>query len=187
MKILIAAASAAVCLLPAAALAQTAAPTGVYGTLGYSDAHTGGVDLGAIEGRLGWRFNNWLGVEGELAGGVKSDKSTTTVGGVTVDTKVKLKDAEAIYGVGFLPLSNNFDLLARVGYGHSSAKATATAAGTAISASQTADGNSWNYGVGAQYHFDGKNGVRADYTRQEFTGDNSGHADVWSIAYSRRF
>ena len=187
MKILFAAA-AALCVVPAAALAQTTtAPTGVYANLGYADAHTSGVDLGAIEGRLGWRFNNWLGVEGEFAGGVKSDKSTTTSGGVTVDTKVKLNSAEAIYGVGFLPLSNNFDLLARIGYGHSSAKATATAAGTAISASQTADGNSWNYGVGAQYHLDEHNGVRGDYTREEFTGNGSGHADVWSVAYSYRF
>src|SRR5512140_1616551 len=156
MKALITAASALAmaALLPAVASAQTVtAPTGAYANLGYVDAHTSGVDLGAIQGRLGWRFNNWLGVEGELAGGVKSDKSTTTSGGVTVNTEVKLKDAEAIYGVGFLPLSSNFDLLARIGYGHSSAKATATAAGTPISASQTADGNSWNFGVGAQYHF----------------------------------
>jgi len=187
MKILIAAAVAGLCALPAAALAQTAAPTGVYGTLGYADAHTDGVDLGAIQGRLGWRFNNWLGLEGEFAGGVKSDKETTTVNGVTVNSKVTLKDEEAIYGVGFLPLSNDFDLLARVGYGHTSAKASANAANTTIAASQTADGNSWNYGVGAQYHFDGKNGIRGDYTRQEFTGNNSGHADVWSIAYSHRF
>jgi outer membrane immunogenic protein len=187
MKILIAAAVAGLSVLPAAALAQTTAPTGVYATLGYADAHTDGVDLGAIQGRLGWRFNNWLGLEGEFAGGVKSDKDTTTVGGVTVNSKIKLKDEEAIYGVGFLPLSSNFDLLARVGYGHTSAKATASTANGAIAASQTADGNSWNYGVGAQYHFDGKNGIRGDYTRQEFTGDNSGHADVWSIAYSHRF
>ena len=192
MKALIAAASVAAlaAAVPALAQAQTAtvAP-GLYGTLGYADAHTSGVDLGAIQGRLGYRFNSWLGVEGELAGGVKDDKDTTTVNGVTVDTKVKLKDAEAIYGVGFLPLSPDFDLLARIGYGHTSAKATASAAGVSgpIAVSDTADGNSWNYGVGAQYHFDGKNGVRADYTRQEFTGDNSGHADVWSIAYSRRF
>jgi opacity protein-like surface antigen len=192
MKSLITAASVAVLAAAVPALAQaqmaTVAP-GLYGTLGYSDSHTSGVDLGAIQGRLGYRFNSWLGVEGELAGGVKDDKSTTTVSGVTVDTKVKLKDEEAIYGVGFLPLSNDFDLLARIGYGRSSAKATASAVGSTgpISVSDSADGNSWNFGVGAQYHFDGKNGVRADYTRQEFTGDNSGHADVWALAYTRRF
>ena len=130
MKIIVTLAAAAAALIPAAALAQAAPPTGLYGSIGYADSHTSGVDLGAIQGRLGWRFNNWLGVEGELAGGVVSDKSTQIVGGVPVDTKVKLSDQEAIYGVGFLPLNNNFDLLARVGYGHQSAKVTASAAGS---------------------------------------------------------
>jgi hypothetical protein len=31
------------------------------------------------------------------------------------------------------------------------------------------------------------NGVRVDYTRHEFRGDDAGSADVWSIAYTRRF
>jgi len=195
MKSLIAAASVAVLAAAVPALAQaqtdTVAP-GAYGTLGYADAHTSGVDLGAIEGRLGYRFNNWLGVEGELAGGVKDEKRSDTFGTAgTVNTKIKLQNEEAIYGVGFLPISPNFDLLARVGYGDTRIKATATATGGVgtlpASASQSAHGGSWNFGAGAQYFFDGKNGLRGDYTRQEFTGSNSGHADVWSIAYSRRF
>ena len=189
MKFIIAAAAAAFCAAPAAALAADAVPTGVYGSIGYADAHSSGIDLGAIQGRLGYRFNNWLGVEGELAAGVGSDKSSQTVGGATVDTKIKLNDQEAIYGVGFLPLSSNFDLLARVGYGHQNAKVTASAAGGGgpIAVSDTAKGDSWNYGVGAQYHFDGKNGVRGDFTHEEFTQGNSGHADVWAIAYTHRF
>ena len=94
MKILIAAASAALCLAPAVALAQTAAvPTGLYGTLGFADAHTDGVDLGAIQGRLGTRLNRWFGVEGELAAGINDDKTTTTVGGVNIDSKVKLQNS----------------------------------------------------------------------------------------------
>jgi outer membrane immunogenic protein len=192
MKSLIAAASVAVlaAAVPALAQAQTTVAPGAYGTLGYADAHTSGVDLGAIQGRLGYRFNNWLGVEGELAFGVKDEKSSQTFTGGTVNTKLKLQNEEAIYGVGFLPISPNFDLLARIGYGDTRIKATATATGTGVvpvSASQSAHGGSWNIGAGAQYFFDGKNGLRGDYTRQEFTGSNSGHADVWSIAYSRRF
>jgi outer membrane immunogenic protein len=188
MKFLLAAAAAAT-LLPAAALAQAAPPTGVYVNLGYANAHTSDFNLGAVQGRLGWRFNNWLGVEGELAFGVGSDKGHETISGVNVDTKVSLKDQEAIYAVGFLPLSDQFDVLARVGYGHQSAKASASATGISgpISVSDRADGTSWNFGVGAQYHFDGANGVRADYTREEFRGSDSDHADVWSIAYSHRF
>ena len=41
--------------------------------------------------------------------------------------------------------------------------------------------------MGAQYHFDGKNGVRGDYTHEAFTNGGSGHADVWAIAYTHRF
>jgi len=193
MKALMTAASAAaiVCLAPAIAAAQTAPTTGVYGTIGYDNTHDTGANLGAIQGRLGYRFNNWLGVEGELAGGVKGDTVSTTVGTATVTGKAKLSHQEAIYGVGFLPLGGNWDLIGRVGYGHSKVKindATVTAPGvTASNLSASGDGNSWNYGVGAQYHWDGANGVRADYTRESFTGSGSGHADVLAIAYSHKF
>ena len=108
---------------------------------------------------------------------MKSD--TVNVAGT--DVKVKLNSQEAIYGVGFLPVSPNFDLLARVGYGHSQG----TGAVSGVSA--TAKGDSWNYGVGGQYSFDGSNGVRIDYTRESFTGNSSGDANVWSIAYMRKF
>jgi len=171
-------AAALAALAPAAASAQTTANTGTtfYGTLGYADTDLDHVNLGSIQGRLGARFGQYFGVEGELAGGVKSD--TVNVGGT--DVKVKLNSQEAIYGVGFLPLSPNFDLLARVGYGHS--QGTGSVAGV----SATAKGDSWNYGVGGQYSFDGKNGIRVDYTREDFRNSGS-DANVWSVAYVRKF
>ena len=193
MKALMAAASAAVlvCAVPAIAAAQTAPTTGVYGTLGYSNTHDSGVSLGSIQGRLGYRFNDYLGVEGELAGGVKSDDISTTVGTATATGKAKINHQEAIYGVGFLPLGTNWDILGRVGYGHTKATVsdiTVTGAGAPVTGlSGSADGNSWNFGVGAQYHWDGMNGIRADYTREEFTGNNSGHADVWAVAFAHKF
>jgi hypothetical protein len=95
---------------------------------------------------------------------------------------VKQKHSEAIYGVGFLPLSPNTDLLARIGYGSTKFETTGGPVPDFSTNSQ-----SWNFGVGAQHHFDGKNGVRADYTREEFTKNSAGHADVYSIAYTRRF
>src|SRR5512146_357878 len=105
MKALMTAASAAVVAiaLPGLASAQTAPTTGVYANLGYANVHISGndivssQDLGAIAGRLGYRFNNWLGVEGELAGGVKSDNFSTTINGASVTGKTKLDHAEAIY------------------------------------------------------------------------------------------
>ncbi|MDB5476743.1 MAG: hypothetical protein JWP49_2254 [Phenylobacterium sp.] len=195
MKAFTVAASAAVlaCAVPAIAAAQTAPVTGVYGTLGYANAHDSGANLGTIQGRLGYRFNEWLGVEGELAGGVKSDNVSASVAGATATGKAKLQHQEAIYGVGFLPLGTNWEVLGRIGYGHSKVTVndiTVTGAGAPVSnLSGSASGNSWNFGVGAQYHWDTQNGVRADYTREEFTGNNNGngHADVWAIAYSRKF
>ena len=177
MKILIAAAAAALVAVPVAALAQDAPPTGLYAGVGYAGTDGGDINLGAIQGRLGYRANTWLGVEGELAAGVKDDK--VSVGAIT--GKVNERHQEAIYGVGFLPLSGDTDLLARIGYGNTSVKASA------LGASQSADGDSWNFGVGAQHHFDGQNGVRVDYTREEFRDSGAGHANVWTAGYARRF
>ena len=176
---LAASAAAVAALLPAAAMAQTApvnTGTSFYGTLGYADTDLDHVNLGSIQGRLGARFGQYFGVEGELAGGVKDDK--VDVGGV--EAKVKLNHQEAIYGVGFLPISPNFDLLARVGYGHSDGS------GSVAGVTADAKGDSWNYGVGGQYSFDGKNGIRADYTREQFQ-NKGGDANVWSVAYVRKF
>jgi len=177
MKSLIAlAATTAVLAIPAIASAQTFSPTTVYGSLGYANANIDDVNLGAIQGRLGARFGQYVGVEGELAAGVKED--SVNVAGTSVD--VKLQHQAAIYGVGYLPLSPQADLFARVGYGTSKIKASA--AGT----SAADDGDSWNYGVGGQYFLDDKNGVRLDYTRHDFK-DSSENADVWAIGYTRKF
>ena len=177
-KSLIAAATlAAFAAVVPAAHAQDAMPaTGAYVNLGAAIVDGGQADLKSLQGRLGYRITPNFGVEGELATGLKSD--TDTIAGVRVNTK--LKHSAAAYAVGFLPIAPNTELLARVGYG--TTKIRARAAG--ISASDSAE--SVNYGVGAQHHFDGLNGVRADYTRQEFTNSDA-HANVWAVGYTRRF
>jgi hypothetical protein len=180
MKLLITAAAgvAFAALLPAMASAQTATSgTTFYGTLGYADTNLDHANLGAIQGRLGARFGQYFGVEGEVSGGVKDDH--VNVAGT--DVKVKLDHQEALYGVGFLPVSPNLDLLARVGYGHTAGSASAPGAST------TVKGDSWNYGVGGQYTFDGANGVRVDYTREAFQRSDGTDANVWSVAYVRKF
>lgn len=178
-KALIAAASAAIAasFVPAIASAQDAPTnTGVYGNLGVSAVDAGSADIKAIGGRLGYRFNNYVGVEGELATGLKSDKDN--IGGV--DVTQKLKHSANAYIVGFVPVAPNTDLIARLGYGTS--KISAKAAGVTASGSE----DSVNYGVGAQHYFDGQNGVRVDYTRQDFRND-AGNANVWTVGYTRRF
>jgi len=191
MRGFVIAASAAVLVsaaAPAALAEEAKASPGLYANLGYANADTADLNLQAVTGRLGWRFNDWLGVEAEVAGGVKGDSATRETGVVVLPASTftaKLSSAEALYAVGFWPVAPGWDLLGRVGYGHVRAKGTAT--GEASFFRFTVDEDSWNYGLGAQYHWDGVNGVRADYTRQDLGNRILDHADVWSIAYSRRF
>ncbi|MBX7249750.1 MAG: porin family protein [Caulobacteraceae bacterium] len=165
---LFAAAAAAALFVSAPAFAQDASNIDWYGNLGYSfyDTDIGDAQLGAVQGRIGARFHPNFGIEGEAAFGVQDDD----VAGVNVE----LDHSVAIYGVGFLPVSDNFDLLARVGYGS-----------TKVSAGSFSDSDdSLNYGVGAQWSWDQSNAIRGDYTR--FDGD-SAEADVWSVSYVRKF
>lgn len=178
---LIAAASLAALtfVVPAAAQAQdtaTAPSLGAYVNLNLGLVDGGQADLKTMGGRLGYRFTPYLGVEGELGTGIKSD--TDTIAGVRVNTRLRYE--AAVYGVGFLPLGPNTDLLARVGYGTTKLRAKALG----VSASDNAE--SWNFGVGAQHTFDGLNGIRADFTRQEYNHD-AGHANVWTVGYVRKF
>lgn len=164
MKTLMIGASVAALLAIAAPVAANAETTW-YGNIGYAGVDADSVNLGAIQGRLGAQFNPNIGVEGEVAFGVKDDD----ISGV----KVKLNNEYGIYGVARLPVNDKFDVFARVGY----ARAEAKVAGSSGSDDGVA------YGAGAEYSFDGKNGVRADYTKYDFLGD----ADVWSVSYVRKF
>lgn len=190
MKVLIAAASGAALIAVAApAMAQDLSNTQIYGTLGYThifsdlenensldDLTDSDADLGALQGRLGARFGQYFGVEGEAATGIKKAK----IGAGNFSAKAELNHQVALYGVGFLPLSPNADLFARVGYGGQEIKAESQG----ISA--TADANSWNFGAGAQYFFDANNGIRGEYTRYNLE-DDAGDVDTVSLSYVRRF
>lgn len=170
-------AATAALAVPAAAAAQDADPAGAYVSLGYAQVDLSGADLGALEARLGYRFNRWFGAEGELGFGVDGDTRSSAVATIKQD----LEHKAALYAVAFLPVGPRTDLFARAGYGTTKVETNATSSGH-VSA------ESWNFGVGAQHMFDGVNGVRVDYTRQEFdSAASGGHADVWSVAYTRRF
>lgn len=155
----------------AAALTMAAAPAvsqaqEVYGTVGYANVDADGPTLGAIQARLGYKFNPYVGVEGEAAFGVSGD----TTAGVDVD----LKHEVGAYVIGFAPITPKADLFARVGY-------SSTSFDTSLG---DVDGDGVAYGVGGQYHFTDKDGVRLDWTRHDY---DAGNADVWAIAYTRKF
>ncbi|HYC75628.1 MAG TPA: porin family protein [Brevundimonas sp.] len=149
----------------------------VTGSLGYTQLDGDDGDLGAITGRIGYDFTRNFGVEGEASVGVKDGE--VMFGGV--NTTLEHEYDAAIYGVAKLPVSENFELFGRVGYGTTEVKAST--AGFAA----TEDGESLNYGVGANYFFDGRNGIRADWTRRDFQEDNGGELDTYGVSYVRRF
>ena len=169
-------ATAALTLIAAPAMAQDPASP-VTGSIGYTHLDDGDASLGAVTGRLGYRFTPNIGIEGEASFGVK-DEDITVAG---VDGSIEHEYDAAAYLVGTVPVSPNVELFARVGYGTTSLKADV--AGVDVSE----DGESINYGAGANWFFDGRNGLRADWTRRDFREDDAGEADVYSLSYVRRF
>jgi len=161
--LMIAASTAALALVAVPAVSQAQE---VYGTVGYANVDADGANLGAIQGRLGYRFNPYVGVEGEAAFGIGDD----TIGGVNVE----LKHEVGAFLVGYAPVAPNVDLFARVGYSGSEIE---TSLGDV-------DGDGVAWGVGGQYRFTDKDGVRLDWTRHDY---DAGNADVWALAYTRKF
>ena len=175
------AAVAAVSAVAAPAFAQSAAdfaPVTYQASVGYTGINSSHADLGAIDLRGSAFFGKYIGLEAEGAFGVNDE--TATVGGVSA--RLHLNSEYAGYGVVRYPVLANANLFARVGYGHSDIKATAGGA------SATTGLDSFNYGVGGEYFFDAKNGLRVDYTRFDFQGHTTlNDADTWSVGYVRRF
>ena len=169
--------TAALTLLAAPAMAQSLSSPQVYGTLGYTQLNGSDGDLGAVTGRVGAKLNRYFGVEGEASVGVHDDN--ITFGGV--DGRLEHRYDAAAYGVATLPLSPNLEVFGRVGYGTTEVKSSIQGFAAAN------DGRSVNYGVGANYFLDDRNGVRADWTRRDFQEDNGGEADAYSLSYVRRF
>lgn len=196
MKSLIVAAVAASAMgmaLPAAAQSLGSAEPehiGAYGELGYTGSSVHGANNGAIQGRLGWRFNRFIGAEGEVGVGVNSGDRTFNGGATPLDVGVKQKWNEAAYAVGYLPLSPRADLFVRAGYGAAQYKIS-----PAGLADYNAHSNGFRYGVGGQYFIDGQNGLRVDYTRYDINdvNDSSGYfggektTNEWAVSFSHRF
>lgn len=174
-NILLATAALSLFALPAAA--QSVSQPQWYGTAGYTHLDGDDADLGAITGRVGARLNPNFAVEGEASVGVRDDDITVAGVNGSVEHDYDL----AAYAVGVLPVSPNLELFGRVGYGTTSIEAKVAGF------SATEDGESINYGVGATYFLDGQNGLRADWTRRDFTDDNGGELDTYGVSFVRRF
>jgi len=148
-------------------------------------------DILMITGRIGYRFNDYISVEGDLGFGLGGDDFSevipvnTALGAVDIDADVSL-DINNYFGAfvkGSLPLGDQFEVFARGGYGAAEAEAdiTASALGFTASASESETVDDFAFGVGAQYDFNRDNGLRFDYS------SIGGDADLISLTYVRRF
>ncbi|MDB5440421.1 MAG: hypothetical protein JWM33_2848 [Caulobacteraceae bacterium] len=143
----------------------------VTGSIGYNTVKVDPVDLATVNARLSWDSSSWFGLEGEAGIGTKDD----TVNGPP-PVKIKVDSIIAAFATARYEMNPNFSLRARVGV--NSIKISGKAGG----AKASADGSNLTYGVGAQYLFDGKTGVRVDYTRLD-----SDSADSWGVALVHKF
>ncbi|KCZ60228.1 outer membrane beta-barrel protein [Hyphomonas chukchiensis] len=162
--------------LTIAALAATPAlaqEKGFYGTFGYGNYSADDADLGAIQLRGGYNFNEFLGAEIEGAIGV-ADESTSIAG---VDVDVELENSYGAYAVGRIPFSEKADVFGRVGYVSTEIKASASGF------SASADDDAAALGIGGDYYFAPNQGVRLGYTYLDY--DDS--VDVIDIAYVLKF
>jgi outer membrane immunogenic protein len=163
-----------------AAEAQVAKPS-ISASLGYTKKEDS--ELSAVQARMTGRFHRYFGAEIEGALGIEPRTSEfPTVPHLAF--KTQLRRELGVYGIGYLPVMPKAELFARIGYANSWLKRTGESGGT-FAVTKT-DVGSWNYGVGAQYFLDGKNGLRLDYTRQNFK-DRTRTDDTWAVAYTRRF
>lgn len=161
---------------PAAAQAQE---RGFYAGVGGTWFSVGDVDVTGATGRVGYKFNRNLGVEGEASFGVDGDEADFL--GTPVD--VDLENQYGVYAVGYLPLSDRFEVLGRAGW------ASVDAQGSFGGFTAGAEDDGLGLGAGVQYHVSNNFAVRADYTRL-FVDDEDNDIDgidavgvggVWSF------
>lgn len=156
---------AAMTVIGGHAMAQDAAPQYyVSGGIQNTKTDTTDANLNSVTVKLGSRFNTHLGLEGDLAFGTSDNKG------------VKLTQSAAVYGVGYWPVTEQFDLLGRVGVGDTKLKG----------AGKLDSGTSFNYGVGAQYHFNPDMAVRFDLTRADYINDK-GQSDTATLSVVKKF
>lgn len=176
--IAIAAASALLLLGTAHAQQARSAVAGGYVELGYTHLKIsddqGGSDArpGALRGFVGYDVHPNVAVEGMLALGVRDDRITetvdTTVGPVTVNGKIKLKNAIGLYVKPKMNVTEAIEIFGRLGYTRAkfegSASATIPGVGT-VSATDDDSESGASIGFGANYRFSPNVYVGLDYMR----------------------
>jgi hypothetical protein len=165
--------------LALASLPAAAADNGVYlgGSIGLSGVEDGSIDYDADSTGYkliaGWRFLDWLAVEGNYVDFGSSDDDNNILG----ETLKVDASALSLSAVGFLPVGP-VDLFARVGLISWDADLEVVGFGRAGE-----DGTDLTYGVGAQFRL-GSLAFRGEYELFDFDGTD---VDLFSVGITWTF
>lgn len=109
---------------------------------------------------LGYKFNQYLGVEGQYTG----------IGKVTDNVSGSAKgDALSLTAIGFLPMNDTLNL-----YGKLGVAATKTTVSSSLSPMSDANRTSVTYGLGGEYNFNKNIGMRLGWDHYNAAVDISG-------------
>jgi opacity protein-like surface antigen len=175
--------------LSGAAQAQTVEDRGVYAGVGVNSFE---FDSYTLSGKLGYNFNEYFGVEGDLGFGISEENDS--IDGFDVGAGIDWYTGA--FGVLRAPVTEQFDVLGRAGYYFAEVDADITNTVDNLTTDLDADTDGFAFGAGVQYNFgDGnRNGIRAEYTYldvQEIEGTDVDEfdlgGDTYSLTYIRKF
>ena len=117
---------------------------------------------------LGYKFNKYIGVEGQYTGvGKVTDKVNGTAKG----------DAASLSAIGFLPLNDEFNLYGKLGVAH-----TKTTVSSSLAPMNDATRTAVTYGLGGEYNFNKNIGMRLGWDHYnaavDMTGSNKNNANA---------
>ncbi len=112
--------------------------------------------LAALEGKIGYNFNRYFGIEGRAGTGLNT--KTHDAGG-----DVKMKENYGIYLKPMLPVGQKSNLYALLGY--AKGKVESTAGTNALGLTGTTDESSPSFGLGFEYGLNDRWSVVADAVR----------------------
>ena len=102
-----------------------------------------------------------------------------------VDLKIEDLYAVALYGVGKLPLSEQFELFVKFGAAYWEGDAKASVMGASASSSE--DGTELAYGLGASYAFTDQYAVRVEYEEIDVDSDDLSTLGLLTVGGEVRF
>ena len=169
----------------ALAAAATGAQAQLYGEVGYAPLKFSGSDAGntmtaspkVIGLTLGYDLYKNVAVEGIYAFSAGDD--TATLNGAATVAKLKVESAYGLFVKPKTMLGVNFEVFGRLGYIYK--KVNVSGPGV----SDSADGNGFAYGLGANYYFAPKTYVTVNYTN--YYNKDDGKVDGFMFGVGMKF